>query len=1651
MATSHAQKTSEDDPFNVTPTSTNRERARSLRHSQLDPALLTSFTRGSPSQAKRALEAHLTDTDRRIQDASKLGTTLLEQKKQLAARLKDLESQKDDEEIGADLQQKLSELEKEYNEVGRETARAFIPKSSRGNINFNANDSERTPLAEKGASVNTDTKARIDSTEVNGKTTSRRARNQGHSNKHDLEFATEISTSLLGQVRGLQNTLVEKEDALKKLQRENTQMHADAEIFSQRMRGLDDQEQKYKDENWTLETQVQDLTVQIKELAMREQKLQTALNTANQQKSTSEREYEELKSQHSRLTEDHSTLQRSHDVHIADFKRDLDDGRTERDEMQRRIDELYSQNQDLAKAVAYRVKAEQGEGEDGIAEDDIVESVETETPEASPPASPTKATPRHGALESETLKSSLHHAHRMIQNLKNNMHREKTEKIELKRMLQDARDEIEQQRNGGTAAANAGRKRQPARAPDGFKKPGQPAKLGGARAMSEWEDYEGSPSQHLSAARDGDLTTDASDAFETADERGAGMQTETETDAAFESAADTMAGSTEDELTETEGDFNRSLSTSKSRASMGNRRNSLESTASDEGDAFDLTTPPRQPKYQLRLNRSSIQRDGTPSMRDSPASFVSNSSQPRSSFNLASELEGMDDASSRATSRATTLDRSPAPSLGAQTPATPKTPIMSRSDTVRSSVPPSPRKPAYVDSATSTDVWEPEPRVVEKVVEKVVEVPAEPRVVEKIVDRVVEVPSEPRVVEKLVEIPAEPKIVEKIVEKVVEVPVPAAATRDAATQPTPKKSEEHKAPSIAAQAAALRQDDSVVAPLQLSNISSQSTAPISIPKALTDRTVDIDTPTTPKRRTTDVLQDQFPVPGQENDDQSITPPAPSTSEDNKLAPSTQQFLNDILAQAHLKRAENDAQRSSTAGDFADTEASLAQRMAEQPASPVPSISITGGQAREPITPTRADTNEAHGQRQNVAAAQRNLQSPTTPSIRDSFAEDEVPSTYATPTALGSGTPWTMAQPVKKAMVNSSTQTAITNEQIENLLKDQKRLSAQNSVANSPALPRTPASSRAMSMSSSTDPSMLRSTRRPGSSSGAPSLKSLAADESRVGVPPLPPGHKELIAQAKDRSSSLMNMPPPNMTPGKFPRDRSSSQLGASPMRGSAIIQNTVRSRTSSMAGTLISRRSSVSSFASEIDERFDVPEFHGSNLDLPAGQGVIADPRMIQAITQTMIGEFLWKYTRKAGRGDGHSQSRHRRFFWIHPYTRTLYWSNQDPSVSGKDELKAKSVAITAVRVVGDDNPIPPGLSNKSIVVVTPGRSIKFTATTARRHEVWFNALSYLLLRSAPERDDDMTQNANVYTNIASYSQTNLAHDRSNTASSNITADDLADFTPGTNTRTGSRLSYRSNNSAATIRRSTIANQQRTSSPQGRSQPNSLANRQSQAAKRVTNNTPQPSPLKTNPPTTANDATRRASALASSDAPATTNPHTPSVDQDGFKKPIKPAARPDSTTSKEATSDPPAKQGKLSSFTSRISRASFASLARGRKRADPDPSTPSGASSNDNTVTQNTPHRSDERDMPADPATLASLNGTEHGARTEKGTEKEKDKGHEHVYTTHKKEDGTLENVRACCGGRHDLAELRNRSESRASLRSTRSRRSLARLSGSVA
>lgn len=127
-----------DDPFTNSPAQS--QASHPHRYSTLDTQLFA-LNHQSPTQAKRALEAHLGETERRLQEASRLGTALVQQRKDLTERLREVEAQKEEGDIGPELRQKLSDIEKEYNELGRDSARAFLgPKP-------------RVPLSEETANA----------------------------------------------------------------------------------------------------------------------------------------------------------------------------------------------------------------------------------------------------------------------------------------------------------------------------------------------------------------------------------------------------------------------------------------------------------------------------------------------------------------------------------------------------------------------------------------------------------------------------------------------------------------------------------------------------------------------------------------------------------------------------------------------------------------------------------------------------------------------------------------------------------------------------------------------------------------------------------------------------------------------------------------------------------------------------------------------------------------------------------------------------------------------------------------------------------------------------------------------------------------------------------------------------------------------------------------------------------------------------------------------------------------------------------------------------------------------------------------------------------------------------------------------------------
>ncbi|KAL8692816.1 MAG: hypothetical protein Q9218_002231 [Villophora microphyllina] len=1406
-----------DDPFARTPT---MQSSRPHRYSSFDSRLFAEdHPSSSPSQAKKALEAHLAETDRRLSEASRLGTTLVEQRQKLSARLREVEAQQNRNELGPELRKRLIDIEKEYNEVGRESARAFLGPR---NDSVGAASESETPFALDGRKSASPAKFSSHANDSPSKVSvPRKQRNQASNQIHDIEFAAEISTSLLSQVRQLQGMLSEKDEALKATNLEVSRLEQEAQGFAQRIRSMDESEQRYKDENWSLETQLHELSAEHKEATTREHKIQQALSVATSEKNATLRELDDLKQTHGKALEDHAHLRKNQDSELGSLRRDLSNGEGERSTLQRKLDEMTSQNQELAKAVAGRSREEvlvQGEE---VGSDPDVNPIDRSDTDHSPPPSPTKGGQRHSMLESETLKSSLHHAHRMIQNLKGNVHREKTEKLELKRMLQEARDELDVRRSEGPNQKRL--KQQPRQ--DLARKPVRPNMLGAGRnsrtdiAVDEpgWEDrgLDDSP-QPLRSKRaitsspaDPSQMTDISDAYQTANETEDGFETAHERDyptenEAFQTGNQSMAGHSSDDLTETEGGTTRGGTVRGKRpttllSAKADGLSSFRSTAStsaDEDDSSLMTPNQAQPqKYRLKVNRGTRRSqlagegiDSRPSTaKGSPASFISTPGQGNQ--NLFAELDDLNSIGSGeegTPSRVLTSQRSTPSmrrSVSSQRPSSKRRrSSVSSQRSSRSlrpatalydgSEPPMPRMPV-VDSGTMTEPWQPEKQVPEPTTSGSTsfETPSKATLPGTFEDTDGSVPptppsqsnQDPIEVEREVDSPSTAKstpprtvwdqplsvfqnIIPSFGTTINTTPLSAKSTARQ-DMPLSKKSDSHRSSIVSLPSAcevgsgtpaSLRHDRGqtqnlpIKPELSLSHIQGVDIPPIQPPPT---RPLPMQPPTVqpqPVQSTPPSTIRWFPFPP--NGSQG-SPPMHNQSVQKELSP---------LAETSSTRLNQGATSRILGSIFGPNEP------AQDAKTPITNDDV--GQYMKPVP----EVLNSHAR-------------PSLPPMSFDWSQQGMPISEP-------------QQQIGSAAIDTTdhgVQTVLSADQIEKLIKQKeakefpksitipplKPLSAIGAVSPPPTSqkfqePLDPVKGAAREQSGKEAATFAKGMKRPISSN------SMRMSNSSGSHPPLPSDHQQAIAAATQRTSSIESpniMGPPlapasayrsntmrPRTPSR-PRTPNDQRSVATPASKNST---TPHARYSTMRSR-VSRRSSVSSFESELDQRFNI---RLDSMPMPDGIDNGTDPRMIQAITQTMIGEFLWKYTRKAGRGEM-SNNRHRRFFWVHPYTRTLYWSDKDPSTAGRAEMKAKSVAIQAVRVVADDNPMPPGLHRKSLVIITPGRSVKFTAQTSQHHETWFNALSYLLLRTGPEGQDDP----------------------------GMTTEDLAEFNPNFNNRNSSR------------------------------------------------------------------------------------------------------------------------------------------------------------------------------------------------------------------------------------------------------------------------
>ena len=1358
------------------------------------------------------------------------------------------------------------------------------------------------------------------------------------------------------EVRKLQAMLQERDETIKILNEEKTNLEISATYLDSRIRKLEESENKYRDENWQLELVSQEKDAIISQQTDTVTKLQSHIVVLEQEKSYYIREVDELRQTQAKVNEDNEIVIRHHEGELSGLRRLLAAVETDRDNSKRTIDELKQELEEANKAsLRLRHINEELQANQQSSHDPFQEPCDEEkTPEGSPPVSPAKPTPRHGPLEAETLRSSLQHAHRVITRLKNDLTRERAEKTEVKRLLGEAKDKLdEKKKKDGSAPPSTRKSRRDTFSEIKYKKPAKPNLLGANRKPkseitlidqdldnTDWEDelQPASPSPMSPGAPRTPLvrsfTSESYESgFETAQEQeDSAFETANEKGYMTEPATPSQDYPTSaDELTETEGTVGKQSFYS-SMGSFGkgsitplsgnNRdRSSIISIGSEDDDdrpfrlgGYRTLDPdafqpreefsPAAASQRLKLRIRSVGKgwlgnripsDGSmfglkgryavdstesspiqsipPTASQSPVSSmrprgsISSVEMSRAGKSLFAELGGsFTEHDGDETEQDTPLrsgfgsplrrmvDAScntevpyPGTEQMVMVPATPPSkPLMSESWTQSTprhrptmseswtqSTPARrvtfaefgtqatpPRKAVVSESATQstpklraalfdsatqfTPISYAESSVQSDIVPKPVMAPIGVQSDEQLKNLQVSTGIQFEGLPNLRKsIPSSPISRQPVMVDTPSSPIKDEASvltysstgvqpddiksdtssvgiqhdelvRAVATNSTGVQSEEIARPVMVSLGMQSEREDKPVT----SEIGVQSevehkpevfeigTQSDEVPQAVTEL-ISTGTQFDPELEKDEMGTNYHPEHDSELETDLIMVPLPDMLEEEmlKVDSSTQCDPVEVvlpLVTAASSQTEPESQLSITLVEIAKQEPIEVQEpitfsnIVSQDTVPIePDVNLTFPPRALPPIPMVFPSAEP-----NISPEEETPEG-TPRKVSESIGSSRERPITPTPEhgekpSLGSISRKGKEVNRRPAMVDQGVQTAITYESTDRILKPvlvgQSLTTSPSYIPthNSPNLhpPRTSSIQSSMPHDIGKGKGTFRMVeglsapiKRPGSSNSSRSFT--------TPYPPLPEDHRQAIAAAQYKGTGTAE-PSTSMGPPLLPTSAAKStnfrprtpvnngfgfithlSEGSPASRGGSTprprhSQTTMRSEFVSPS----SHRSSMSSFASELDEKFRINDENTSQQQLQN------DPRIIQAITQTMIGEYLWKYTRTATKS-GLSTNRHRRFFWVHPYTRTLYWSEQDPSTAGKQELRAKSgvyplyllkdewlitciVSIESVRVITDDNPMPPGLHRKSLIVVTPGRDIQFTAPTGQRHETWY-------------------------------------------------------------------------------------------------------------------------------------------------------------------------------------------------------------------------------------------------------------------------------------------------------------------------------------------
>lgn len=212
----------------------------------------------SAGQRKFRLQLLLDNKEKQLQQAGTLGQRVLAQQIELEEKIRQLQEfdaeRAEGEELDTDARERYREL--------AETIAAWDAENAQLSSTFGQ---KRPPTQQSSPALPVNDLPREEpersKASASSAAQSRRAKNAAH-RADDVEFAFEIGSGLLTEVRRLQSLLGERDKAIQDMKEEKDDLEKTVESLRTALRSQEQSSDKFKEENWNLEVTLQEVRTQ---------------------------------------------------------------------------------------------------------------------------------------------------------------------------------------------------------------------------------------------------------------------------------------------------------------------------------------------------------------------------------------------------------------------------------------------------------------------------------------------------------------------------------------------------------------------------------------------------------------------------------------------------------------------------------------------------------------------------------------------------------------------------------------------------------------------------------------------------------------------------------------------------------------------------------------------------------------------------------------------------------------------------------------------------------------------------------------------------------------------------------------------------------------------------------------------------------------------------------------------------------------------------------------------------------------------------------------------------------------------------------------------------------------------------------------------